>query len=140
FPSVMTMASERYGANAILIGRMSKEETGWEGRWELLMNNQPSYHTVSVAGFEHALMKGLSFAITQLQTQFAVNKLTAQPQSLFIDMRGIYSASELNAAEAYLNGLDQLKEVSIKEIVSNRVVFEITPQGHIDKNILSQVI
>lgn len=140
FPSVMTTASERYGANAILIGRMTKKESDWEGHWELLINNQPFYHKVSVTSFENALMKGVSFAISQLQTQFAVNESKTQSQSFFVDIRGIYSALELNAAEAYLNGLDQLKDVSIKEIAANKVVFEITPQGHVDKNILSQVI
>ena len=140
FPSVVATASERYGANAILIGKVTKKETDWEGTWELLIDDIQRLHTSTATDFDNMLMQGLYFSVAQLQARFGINRAVSQSETLLVDVRGIYSASDLNRAELYLNGLDQLKEVAIKEIIANRVVFEVKPQGSVDKNILSQVI
>lgn len=140
FPSVLLDASKRYGANAILVGKYRHGIHGWEGSWQLLMDDYQKSQYVVGNDLYDVLKDGILFSIGELKKIFGVSQSPGTSNTFRVRVNDIYSVSDFGKAESYLNGLDQVKNVSVLEIDNQNVVFEVKPQGGIDKDILSQVI
>lgn len=141
FPSVLVGASNRYGANAILIGKMIKKPQGWEAQWQILIDSYHREWGMQSADFNDLLQKGLSSVINDLQGRYGIKQQEATlSKSLLIGVKGIQSSSDFSRAESYLNGLEQIKGVTVRQVFANGVIFEVKPQNGVDKEILSQVI
>lgn len=141
FPSVLVGASNRYGANAILIGKMIQKPHGWEAQWQILVDNYHREWVMQSADFNDLLQKGILSVISDLQGRYGIKQQNvASYKSLLIGVKGIHSSSDFSRAESYLNSLEQVKGVAVKQVFANGVVFEVKPQSGVDKEILSQVI
>ncbi|MCS5708788.1 DUF2066 domain-containing protein [Candidatus Berkiella cookevillensis] len=141
FPSVLTGASSRYGANAILVGKMIKKPQGWEAQWQILIDSYHREWVMQSADFNDLLQKGLTSVISDLQGRYGIKQQdTAFSKSLLIGVKGIQSSRDFSRAESYLNGLEQVKGVTVRQVFANGVIFEVKPQNGVDKEILSQVI
>jgi hypothetical protein len=135
FPSVLSQASERYGAQIILLGRVMHHANSanvWEGNWQLLTRvDLPSWN-VQAASLEEVLAQGISQSTQYLKTnpaqsnQKAVRATRGKP--FLIGIEGIQSSNDFAEIEKYLKGLDQVVDVNIHQLLGQVAVFEVTPR------------
>lgn len=140
FPSVLMHASERYGADAILVGQLQKDWGRWQGRWQLIVDDYQTVNPIAGEDLTTIFQNGVQFSVAQLKSFFGFQQTQQQTTALRVNVNNIYSVADFGRAEAYLNSIDQIEAVTVLEINQQNVTFSVTPRGGIDKNMLSHVI
>jgi hypothetical protein len=131
FPLVLQQASQRYGANAILIGRIRQlKGNEWQANWQLMADKNPPTWEVRGRSLEDVIAQGIHNASGQFkgrasdETSPRAGYGKAKP--FLIGVENVQSAGDFNKVEAYLRSLNQVVDVNVSQIVGNGVIFEIT--------------
>ncbi|MFI4937544.1 MAG: DUF2066 domain-containing protein [Candidatus Berkiellales bacterium] len=150
FPTVLRQASERYGSQAILVGRIthvlnaSSEIKPWQVHWQLLTDSDSPVWQAEGQALEAVLDQGLSGTANYLLGHYGVKNsasaVTAELKTIFVTVQEVRSGADFSQVEAYLKSLDPISKVNVNQITGDGVVFEITPRQNNDHHTLQQAI
>ncbi|MFL2547374.1 MAG: DUF2066 domain-containing protein [Candidatus Rariloculaceae bacterium] len=129
FNEQVTRASERYGADAVLVGRIRTTRFGVEFRWTLLRNGQQ----YSLAG--NSLREGLD----RLADLYAAEFSTLGGRSeTFLTITGVESLDDYGRVTRYLESLSVLEAVATEELVDGALSLRVEARGGAD--VLGRVV
>ncbi|MBI2792055.1 MAG: DUF2066 domain-containing protein [Gammaproteobacteria bacterium] len=134
FPAVLSQASERYGAQIILLGRVThgSASAAWEGNWQLLTRADVPAWKVQGQSLEEILSQGISQSTQFLKVNPTQNNAktlqAARGKPFLIGIEGIQSSNDFAEIEKYLKSLDQVVDVNIHQLLGQVAVFEVTPR------------
>lgn len=138
FPSILKEASVRYGAQAILIGRISHRQPAnsplkeWDGHWQLLVEEDAPSWRVEGQSLREILSLGITGASHYLIGHYGIkeNKLANNSHKpIVISVQNIKSAREFIDVETYLHSLDPVSNVQVRQVGQGGAVFEIIPRA-----------
>lgn len=118
FDDKIAEASERYGADAVLIGRAQLQQNGqWRVRWTLMMG---ATQAQALGGLE----AGIDLAADRFAELFAVR---GSPQSgdLMLTVSGVEGFAEYGAVASYLEQLSVVESLAIDEASADGVRFRL---------------
>lgn len=141
FPTVLAKASERYGADAIIVAKVQKSYNNlWGNQWQLVVDEHVKTWDWQAEDYEAGLKEGIDKVTAHLLMRYGLNDNGQSQSSLLIGIKAIRNLNDFAKAEAYLNSLEQLSEVQIQSVNNDEVVFEVKPNNGVSKEIVSQVI
>ena len=124
FDDALLGASERYEADAILVGRV-RPETAQRNRWSFYLGGQERSWTG-----EPELI--LNYVADLLASEFAISG-TAVPENVRLTVTGIDSVASFGAVENMLRDLSVVEQFAIVEVDGDRVNFRVTAIGGLDR-------
>lgn len=147
FPTVLQKASDRYGAKMTLVGRLQLLSTGsWKASWQWLTDNDPIQWETSAPSLETALNAAFDRMTTQLKDNYAA-KTESRPsteqgeqKSILIGIANVNCTEDFVRVENYLEGLEAVTQVVLKQVMGDRAIFEIIPEQHQSRERLAQTI
>tara|TARA_R110002110_G_scaffold166602_2_gene367333 strand:- start:88316 stop:89380 length:1065 start_codon:yes stop_codon:yes gene_type:complete len=141
FPSVLHRASKRYDADVIVVAKIQKNHNDvWASQWQFMVDDYVQKWDWTSEERDSAIQEGVSQLARHLLQRYGLKKGQQTLGSILVGVQDIASISDFAKAEAYLNSLEQLDVVNVKEVTNQGVIFEVTTMGHGDPEILSQVI
>ena len=131
FVASVSRASERYGAEAILIGQIvsgnSAGEERYEGRWSLIIGAAPQTWSSQGATVGVTLNAGVNGAADRLAAQFVQRAVGSAPVSLTVV--GVTSLEDYGRTLAYLESLDVVTGLSVTRASIKGVSFAVQVRG-----------
>ena len=124
FDEALLGASERYEADAVLVGRIrpaSAQRNRWSfyiGGDERSWNGEPELVVNAVADL--------------LAAEFAISG-TARPENVELTVSGIHSVESFGTVENMLSGLSVVERFAITEVDGDRVKFRVTAIGGLER-------
>lgn len=145
FPSVLTQASNRYGSQIILVGRVVHETNAsgesWEGNWQLLTPQETPAWQIKGSSLEAVLDQSFSSTLHYLMGRYGVKSPSVNSElqkPLLLAVQNIRSGGDFNKVETYLNSLSEVVSVDIHQIAGQIAVFAVTLQGEDARQQLEQ--
>lgn len=131
FPTVLQQASQRYGTQVILVGRLLHlAHDNWSGQWQLLNDKSSPSWEVTGKSLEDVVAQGVAATAAHLKGQVSEeNNQYGKSKPILIGIENIQSSKDFSKVEAYLRGMDNVLEVNVSQIVGNGVIFEVTLKG-----------
>lgn len=128
-------ASERYDAEAVLVGRIARRGDGWRARWSLFWDGDAHEWTVEADGLDASLSQGVHQGVTRLASAYArvpdpddVGRFTLQVR----DVTDLRSYAEV---ERYLRDLRDVEAVEPVRVSDHGVEFRLRIQGLSDRTL-----
>jgi len=135
-------ASKRYNAEQILIGRLSKQASGWYGQWTYLKDGQQLKWELSNAELSNLLKEALDSFVVRMSGANAnasakgqasastaegegFNPNANQNKNVRLAVFGISGADQYARVTKYLKGLPQIESVEVAEISPDHTVFNL---------------
>jgi hypothetical protein len=141
FPSVLQQASQRYGAQMILVGRLqSLGNNDWEAHWQWLANDAPFVWESTGDSLESILNVAFDRMNVQFKDQHVTKKEGASSRPVLIGISNLRSIRDYVQVESYLESLDFVREVNLVQVLGDRVVFQIVPRQAEQLQTLMQAI
>jgi hypothetical protein len=128
-PTIVHRASERYGAQTILIGKLTQDPNTqhWQGSWSLLSHEDKPSWQVQGNSLNAILAQGISQSTEYLKPmqQPKVAAIT-KSKPFLIAVEGIESSADFSEIQQYLKKVEPILDLNIYELTGNVAVFEIT--------------
>jgi uncharacterized protein len=147
FPTTLQQASLRYGAQAILAGRLQLLADGrWQASWQWISDQAPSIWENSGQSLDGLIADGFDRMTTQFKDHYAtkptpVNQAAGSAQKpILIGVANVRSVEDFVKVEAYLEGLDSVSSVNLLQVLGDRAIFEVLPRSHQSTQMLMQAI
>lgn len=149
FPSVLREASRRYGAQAILIGRITHrkdigpETKSWNGYWQLLTDQETPSWRVQGETLEEVLTQGMTGTSHFLKGHYGVKNTSNRifpAKPILVGVEDIQTAQDFAKVETYLASLEQVSRVNVYQIFAHGAIFEIFPKSDEDSETLKRII
>jgi len=132
-------ASARYGTDAVLTGDVRQSIPGlWEAEWSLRQGDELDTWGSEGALPELVLEEGVDGLAGILAARFARAGATQLEGGFQIEVNGIFNVDDYARVQRYLNSLDGVSEIFVKQVEANRISFLIVAQGGAE--ILAQTI
>ncbi len=123
FPGPVQKASERYRPQVVLIGRVSRSSSGWNGQWSLLGAGTSQSWIVHGDTAEAIVHKGISGATGLLATQYAV--VASDETSRLVSVQGINRLNDYARVQTYLASLSPVDQVQVAMVSGDQVQFSL---------------
>jgi len=125
-------ASKRYEGEAVLVGRLFRENDGsWQSRWSFYQNGGAERWTAK--GDQNDVVRaGIETAADQLAARFAQVLTVGGGGSVDMVVSDINSLDDYARAMRYLNGLDPVRSLNVARVAGDTVTFHITVRGNVD--------
>lgn len=130
--SIITEASSRYPADAVLAGTIELSESGtWTSKWTALINGVVSTFNTSGETRDAALQEGMDVMVDKVAGAYARTTYSsdAVSDSSQIVVSNINSADDYARALQYLRGLNTVTAVNVTQLESDKVYFSIESLG-----------
>jgi hypothetical protein len=124
FDDALFGASERYEADAILVGRI-RPASAQRNRWSFYLGGEERSWTG-----EPELV--INFVADLLAAEFAISG-TAVPETVELNVAGVNSVQSFGAVENMLGELSVVERFSVVEVDGNRVKFRVTAIGGVER-------
>jgi hypothetical protein len=122
-------ASSRYGADAILLGRLTRLPAGgFQAQWSLSLPGRILAWSAQGERPEPVLEAGIDEAIDRLATPVRSVALS-KAGSLALMVEGVYNLDHYERVQHYLKSLREITSVVVKQIEPERVVFLVVARG-----------
>ncbi|SEO67349.1 DUF2066 domain-containing protein [Aquisalimonas asiatica] len=129
FREPVESASERYDADAVLVGRVSQRGQGWRGRWVLYWEGESHSWTMDDDSAPGVLDVGLEIGMTRLAEYYAVIPEDGEVGRLTVRVRDIGGLDSYGRVERYLRDLSGVEAVDAVRMGGGAVDFRLTFQG-----------
>ncbi|NNF51173.1 MAG: DUF2066 domain-containing protein [Gammaproteobacteria bacterium] len=127
FNQTVESASERYQADAILVGRARRRAGRRLGvDWKL-------YYASAVMASEGGITEGIENAADFFARKFVVGGETSQTDQVQIEIVGIASVADFARVLTHLENLSVVDDVQISTVNGNSFVFDLHLLGSVDK-------
>ncbi len=125
FTESLLLASERYGVDAILVGRARVIFMGSvQVRWTLLLGQERF-------DWEGNVASGPERIADFFASRLATSSSAASRMQLQID--GVNSLDDYGRLSRYLSGLDVIENFSVEQIIDRAVIFSLLVRGDVDR-------
>ena len=131
---VLAAASRRYGAEAVLIGRLRRNENDdWSGQFAHWQDEDGDEFTLEVNGsdFTQAGAAGADFLANALASRSAIPWRPTEPRSLVVG--GIASPLHYGGLLRYLAGLEYVAGVEVVGLDQERLDIRVDSRAEIDR-------
>ena len=133
FRQVIEKASERYQAQAILVGRAFRSGKGvWQARWSLYQGNSDRHWQARVASREAAAAAGVDGAADALAERFAQTYGPGAAAGLLLQVDGVGDLAGYRRVVEYLLDLDGVAELRVMQVepsrLTCRLALEVAPR------------
>ncbi len=122
-------ASERYGPDLVLAGRLTARRGAWQGDWRLLQRERVEEWQSRGAGAAAALEAGLDEAVERLASRFAPLASQTDMASVVVQVVGMDGLGDFVRTERLLRGLDVVERSHLARVLPDRVLFRLQVRG-----------
>lgn len=122
--------SSRYATPASLIGHLRMTAPGlWEAQWRLELGNEPRQWR-DEGDIPEALVEAATDTLADvLAARYADPSMLAQAQTLILRVVGVNGAADYARLNAYLENLDPVTELFVRQVAADQIEFLLTARG-----------
>lgn len=141
--SLLRAASRRYGAEALLLGRIyAKEGERWEAEWRLVENKEA---VTRWKGEDLTVLSVIEQGLHEVERYFRgqygiLPHVAHHAQPYWIGVQNVGSDKILRHIETYLQQLEAVRSVALHHIVDGMAIFKVVPASGNGKEALEQVL
>lgn len=129
---VLEPASERYGADVLMIGRIRALPGGdWTGEWEFWLNNQVIAHQTGGSDLLTQAAETVDLLADELAARNAV--FGRQVGQLKLAISGIRNAADYGRLLRYLESLEFVDSVFVRQLLGDRLWIDIETRAEPDQ-------
>jgi hypothetical protein len=129
---VLERASQRYSADAILVGRINHDPAGtWTAAWDIWRQGNEQRFNIQSATAEGAGAAIVDRLTEELVARYAV--ASGDQQQLQIRVDGVANVADYGALLSYLAGLEFIETVRIEEVSPNVVQLSLGTRTQWDR-------
>ncbi|MCW9024912.1 MAG: DUF2066 domain-containing protein, partial [Gammaproteobacteria bacterium] len=126
FEDTILLASRRYQAEAVLVGRVYQAYSGnWTVRWTLYNSGRRDDWDATGLTLVEALIPGIDNTVDTLAQYFAQVEAEGEDSSILVKVQGIYSLANYNKAIGYLSALSAVTEVQPYSVAKDNVMYRL---------------
>ncbi len=132
FPSTILEASQRYSADALILGRIRKNGEKWRGEFTYV--NQLVQTSFEVSAEQPQLVIGqmVDRLAELLCEKYCVVEEIGEKNEVLMNVSGINNFKKFKSAEDYLDQLSAVKRTDVVKIEQHKVIFKLTLLGQVD--------
>ena len=128
FQESILKASERYAADAVLVGHLRDIGNGrWEGRWTLHLGGRESNWSQQ-GNFDAVLGFGIDGATSSLASNF-VRAPSNNPGELKVLVTDVFNLEDYARSDQFLAGLDGVMRIQPGQIDKDKILFNLKVRG-----------
>ena len=120
FEDSIREASERYGVDAVLVGRLAAEDM-WRGRWTL-------YGADGVERWSGAVADSIGRVADRFAARFAVVS-SGETRTVQLSVAGVGSIEDYGRVSRFLAGLTAVQALDVETVEGDEVVFRVSMRG-----------
>ena len=120
FEEAIRAASERYGVDAILVGRLAAEDQG-HGRWSL-------YTAEGEERWSGELVESIDRLADLLAARFAV-VASGETRIVRLGVSGVASIEDYGRLSRFLGGLTAVESLGVERVEGDRITFRVAMRG-----------
>jgi hypothetical protein len=128
FLQVLKTAANRYGGNAMVILRITNNSNSITTKWTLVINDQPQNWQIKGSDIKDVINQGINQVADALAGQFAIAN-QGQQSTIVVQVVGLNSLNAFAKARDYLQSLAPVKSVSIAQLSTDSVTFQVQLVG-----------
>lgn len=130
FKEGVLKASERYGAESVLAGRVYRSgDSGWTGNWRFYFKGDEYEYEFKSQNLEEQLLWGVSAGAKVLADAFALKPSTVKKGSLVVNITKVNDLEDYGFLLRYLKGLAVTKDVSLIKVAGSEAQIELVLNG-----------
>lgn len=130
FPDKLADASERYRAEAVLGGRVYRDESNrWAGRWSLVFDGAPVTFSTQAGSIQQVASEALAYVANILSNHYAIDTTRESDSQLKLSVVGIDSLKDYANLTAYLEGFAVVRNVAVSRVDGDRLTLELTTES-----------
>lgn len=123
-------AAERYGADSLLLGKVSQLSNGdWLGSWQFLVNGQRVVLDGQAQNARDYIAAGLDQVAEILAEQYAIVPVDIAGDGILLRLAGINSFIDYARAIAYLESVSAVRHANVVSIEGNNLIVRLTADG-----------
>lgn len=128
-------ASERYGADIIVVGRYSEivrgGESQWFANWHILRRDGDTLLETQAETAEQALLEGIELVADDLASRFAIIVGDSRDGAITLQLAGVDSFKDYAQAIDYLEGLAMIVSAEPVVVADNKMALSLTTEGDV---------
>jgi len=132
FPSTIKQASQRYAADSILFGRITKDGQHWNGKFGYINQNKETSFEIDSSSKQQVVADMTDKLAEILCSKYCVIEEIGQKNEIFLDVSDINNFQEFKAVEDYLAELSSVAKSEIVKINQYHVLYRLTLLGQVD--------
>jgi hypothetical protein len=130
FDESVLAASERYGADAILIASLSRRNSGsWYGRFTLRSGGLHESRELNAGSADALIRSGIDFMADQLAGQYAYPSQQAGETTVVLQVTGVDALTDYARVLSYLSGLSLVSSVEPRRLAQGSVRYAMSVRG-----------
>lgn len=133
FTEPLKQASERYGTDTFLLGRLSGGQGDWQARWTVFDQGREDYHENSGADPRDVVSEGVNFAANVLGARYAVPIAEQSATQVTVAVDGVRSMDDYNRLMDYLNRLTIVKRAEPVATEDDRLTLQLSLLAGLDR-------
>lgn len=134
FKEGILTASERYGAESILAGRIYQpDEESWVGNWRFYFKGQSFEYEFRSQTLDEQMLWGLSAGAKVLADAYALKPSTEKQAGLLANISKVNTLEDYGHLLKYLNKLAITKQVSLIKMSGDDVLLNLSLNGTLDQ-------
>ena len=114
--ALLTQVSHRYGAAAVLAGRIQQNGTQWQGSWLLLMNDTPYQWRNSADSMNTLLQRSINDMVNLMANQLSVTDNKDLQADVTLDISNVQNLDDYAKALQAIRHLTPVTGASIKDM------------------------
>jgi hypothetical protein len=129
FPDVILQATERYAAEATIVGRLYQDFDGsWRGRWTAYIGQDPQSWQAAGETQREVIAAGIDGLADRLGKLFA-RQSSVSKQALVLDIEDVTSLQDYARVLRYLRSVDGVSSARLVQVDADRIVVVAAVQG-----------
>lgn len=130
FPDKLESASRRYRAEAVLGGRVYRDESNrWAGRWSLVFDGAPVTFSTQAGSRQQVASDALAYVANILSNHYAIDTTREADSQLMLSVQGIDSLTDYAKLTAYLEGFAVVRNVAVSTVEGDRLTLVLTTES-----------
>ena len=130
FAEPIMVASQRYQADVVILGRIQRlAEQGWQFRWNVLSATGQSASYSDATLLLDGLTTGLDVLLDQQAQRYTQAIGSAEVSRVVVQLLDVDNLASFARASEYLQGLESVKAMQLREISANSMLVELQVLG-----------
>lgn len=127
FDNVRT-ASQRYAADAVLVGRLQRQGGGWLARWTLFDGGETRHWSQSLNDLETAAATGVD-ALADTLAARSMAQSGAGADRIGVEVYGVRTLEDYAQLANFLDSRDSIRDARLVLVEGDRVRYELDARG-----------
>ncbi len=130
FRQPIMAASKRYGANAVLVGRINRLTDGsWQGRWSLYEGEDVQHWVGTGVEQNGVVASGIDGVADRFARRYAQLLTAGTSNQLAVTVTNVSTLAGYARAQQYLLSLDLVTKVQMTKVEGEKVLFTLDVRG-----------